>query len=120
MPCWVALGVQEHYPHYGHIANIYEGSNEGKGLIKTLRSLSPNSIKDNWQYKNHLCVFYWEDFLTKKVGSTFGAQPAETEEPDNQDGCAYLPNSSWRKFRRYATDAEVTHPISAVVSFFKN
>jgi hypothetical protein len=50
------LRVQEHFPHYGHITNIYEGRNEDEGLIKTLPSLSPNSIKDNWQY-NHLCAF---------------------------------------------------------------
>jgi hypothetical protein len=128
-PIWQAkyailglLRVHEHFGHFGHMSNIFEGSNEGEGLIKKLRSMSPNAVKKHWQ-NNLVQTYLREDFL-KKVGSTFGQCFDEDVEAGANDWESDTTETR-AKYRRYTTDAEVElslhfdTPVSVVV-FFQN
>jgi hypothetical protein len=129
VPIWQAkyailglLRVHEHFVHFGHMSNIFEGSNEGEGLIKKLRSMSPNAVKKNWQ-KNLVQTYLREDFL-KKIGSTFGQCSEGGPPPVTTEGESDTTETR-TKYRRYTTDAEVElsfqygSPIS-IVLFLQN
>jgi hypothetical protein len=114
--------VHEHFKDFGYMSNIFEGSQEGEGLIKTLRCMSPNAVKKNWQ-KNLVQTYLREDFL-KKIGSTFG-NVSEEGFPPTTTGGETDTTESRTKYRRYTTDAEVGlsfqygNPIS-IVLFLQN
>lgn len=52
-----------HFQNYDWIRSLYEGGDMGEGIVKKLRPLSPQGIKDGWAY-NLILNYYRQDTMS--------------------------------------------------------
>ena len=126
-PIWIAkygmmglLRVPEHFLRHRHFRNQYEGGTIGEGIVKYLRSLCPNAVRDGWSW-NLLKRFYRNQSIqalcieAKKEWMSFEnfQMPVVVQ--------SYLTEYDQKKFRRYRkledviVDFEKGYLISVVV-----
>jgi hypothetical protein len=55
------LRVLQHLKHFGNIRDLYEGGVEGEGMVKLLRVLVPNGLKD--LFATHLLHKAFRDYI---------------------------------------------------------
>jgi hypothetical protein len=129
-PVWIAkynilglLRVPEHFIRPRHFRNQYEGGDIGEGVVKELRKLCANAVRDGWS-RNMIKNFYRGQSLDSlfrevqdgtKMLSGRWLQFRQSEKRD-----VTLPRKQCRKFRRYRELQEITslleagHPVSVL------
>jgi hypothetical protein len=130
-PIWIEkynllglLRVPEHFIRHRHLRNQYEGGRIGEGMVKELRQICPNAIRDGWS-RNMIKNFYRDQSLdglcheaqtewlySKSCGMLDLARCRLPSE---------LTASQLRKFKRYREIKDVSvyirkgYPVSVVV-----
>ena len=62
------LRAPRHYRDFLWISSLYEGGDMGEGVVKIIRPMSSNGIRDGWS-KNLIQNYYKRDAITKIINS---------------------------------------------------
>lgn len=129
-PVWIAkynmlglLRVPEHFVHYGQFRNLYEGGDIGEGIVKQLRKLCPQGVREGWSrsmmnnfYRQRAMKTLQEGSAGMGLETVLGGLGGGSLDTDTS-----LSAHQKRKFRRYKDYTEVSQflrnarPMSVVV-----
>jgi hypothetical protein len=126
-PIWYAkynmlglLRVPEHYLRHRHFRNQYEGGMIGEGMVKCLRKMCPNAVREGWS-RNIMKSFY----RNQAMDGLFNETMMELDEWSNFEkvgtNMQLTCDADLRKFRRYKGTEDIVlylkkgYPVSVVV-----
>ena len=116
-PIWLSkygmlglLRCRQHFIDYTYLHSLYEGGIEGEGMVKELRPLCPNAVKDRWPL-NLMNAFNRQNIL---VSLSTGFAPRHLISTPNEDH--HDANG-----KRYSSWADIQHalqhrlPVSVII-----
>lgn len=132
LPIWIAkynmlglLRVPEHFERHRHFRNQYEGGLLGEAMVKDLRNICPNAVRQNWS-KNMVQKFYRNQALDAicNEACVAGTPVSMTKFctgdfwqffvlPTGKHSEATLTEKIQRNFRRYKSISDVQSSIEA-------
>ena len=126
-PVWIVkynllglLRVPEHFTRHRHFRNQYEGGSIGEGVVKHLRRLCPNAVRDGWS-RNLLKSYYRNQSLDALCQEAQSGWPSWNFLSSSNASSGDLDKYQLQKFRRYRQLVDVKsemlagYPVSVVV-----